>query len=481
MKIFTVVTVLFGSISSFGQGTDAGKPMVDPFVRGLLKVQGAHAPVMTQKTTAPIQRLTGRSEYSGATGAIVDSFSVKYSGARGSRFNAELMDFGQWIGPGFAGFTDMIFGFNGDGRLYNQNMGPDILGDTIHQYSYLPTTPYAYGHFADQFHSYDGSNNLLDEFWMGDAAMGGGSEQYVMRYNAHSQIVRASRLTGSGVSVDTTHTAFFIYNGDNQVVIDSITEYNPFTGSFEPSTKYDYSYDGLGNMTLGRSWKWSSGWQPGKSFTMTYYPGTHQLKTCIIDTLFSGGTAETLDSFGYTTGVNYTTFSKHVDYSMPGGPQVFEHMRHIGSTGLPDTIRAYDRSLGNHYRYVYTYNEYNNPVKMTEYDSNSSSTFVNSLNTYYYYELYQPAGVSPSVPINAVVALYPNPVSNTLCVVRNSYDPSKAETITICNTEGSVLSKKTLYRTKETEELSVSELIPGVYTIYVECDGLTEAKKIIKL
>lgn len=118
---------------------------------------------------------------------------------------------------------------------------------------------------------------------------------------------------------------------------------------------------------------------------------------------------------------------------------------------------------------------------MTEYDSNSSSTFVNSLNTYYYYELYQPAGVSPSVPINAVVALYPNPVSNTLCVVRNSYDPSKAETITICNTEGSVLSKKTLYRTKETEELSVSELIPGVYTIYVECDGLTEAKKIIKL
>jgi hypothetical protein len=138
--------------------------------------------------------------------------------------------------------------------------------------------------------------------------------------------------------------------------------------------------------------------------------------------------------------------------------------------------------MSTHDLQVFTYNSYNNPVKQEVYDSNMVMPTHLYTTTYYYYELYDATSVANTGTQTVALTLFPNPVSNMLSLSCSSFTPGAPVSITITDMAGRKLLNETLHWQHTTEQVSVSDLLPGAYMVTVsDGKGNEYTQQIIKL
>jgi len=426
------------------------------------------------KTTVVKERLIGQSDYTPL--AIEDSFAMKYSGERGSYYSLEL-GFIIDAGPQYYTIGNDVYGYlNNSGIALPHNETPLVLCDTEQKYT-IDIASFAYGHFATETFAYDLNNNLLDDIYYGDTAIGNMWQQNISTFNSSNNIVTLLQLTGNDstgtLPWDSAYYDVFVYNGSGQLSTDSESNYDILSYNWYPSNKYEYSYDGSGNMIFAQAWAWySTGWQLSGSYAMTYYSSTHLLKTYEYDTYSPGALPAYIDSFGYTPGVNYHTYGKEEDYDVSGLTDITISTRNVNVNNLPDTINQYDyltsstvftRAMG-----IYVYNSYNDPVTLTSYMDTTAAlptTFYGKTN--YYYELYNASSVPKVISNNENIRVFPNPTTGKVSIFYPAFTKNETLSIDIVNTTGQRIINETLPWQNETEEISIAGLMQGTYWIIV--------------
>jgi hypothetical protein len=467
LSIVSLAQYHSGNISTKNQ-----KVQAKSFLKQLLLKQEARNTVAA-KTTVIRERVIGISDYD--TTRIFDSSALKYSNQRGSTFSYDL-GFLTGIGPQLSTIGSDIYGYgNSSGILLTHNEAPLALCDTQKQWSIYPFT-LIYGYFATENYTYDAANNLLDNFYMGDTTVGVIWLRHISTFNSSGNITTEleliSNYTSGILPLDTNYFDAFTYNASGQLVIDSEATYDIMSHTWGPTVKYIYAYDASNNMTLAQAWSWNPGWQLSGTYTMTYYSGTHLLKTYENDTYSPGVLPSYIDSLGYTTGASYITYIKEKNYSTSGLSDISITTRNVNALGLPDTANSYDYSPGGiiytHQLVITTYNSYRDPVTVTTYfDTTSAIPTAFYSRTYYYYELYN-AAKTINISVEDNIRIYPNPATNTVQISYPGFTKNAITTVEILNDRGQKVKREVFPWQNAIEQISVADLTPGLYFVTIQ-------------
>lgn len=443
------------------------------------------------RTTLTRERLIGQADY--LQSIIYDSLTMKYSGQRGSTFSPEFVNFGVGIGPCFPPLgNNQVFGYsNISGMPIGHNEAPFVLSDTTKQWGCRPATyPLLYTHFGNEIHTYDASNNLLDDSYVGDTGVIW--QRDICSYNSASNITSILELTSSyttgGLPWDSAYADVMTYNSSNQLISDSESYYDNIPLTWTAETKFTYNYDASNNLVLAQEYSWQPGWLLDGTYTFSYYPGTHQLKTYEYDIFSPGPIPSDRDSFGYAAGINYSTYQNCRTYVSGALSDMTITTKHVNSAGLPDTVREYEYFTGST-PYIskmgaWSYNSYNDPAMTTTYQDTLTTTPTTLWGkTYFYYELYSASSV-PLLQTNVNnINIYPNPATSTINISLPGFTKNSVAIIDIINSEGQMIRSESLRWQKDTEQMETDQLLPGAYWISVKDrnGALLGVQKIIKL
>lgn len=440
------------------------------------------------KTTTTSERLIGQADYlNGPT--LVDSMAMFYSGSKGSVFNLQFMSFLDPAAPDFFPIgEDDPFGFSSNwGLLFPHNQAPLVYSDSTLLWSINATT-FSYGFLGTIYHIYDAKKNLLDDQFRG--VPGIIWQRDICTYNSASNVTSiielGDNMSTGGLPWDSSDRADLTYNTLGQLTVDSISYFG--TPAWTPVTKYVYIYDGSGRITKVTAYSWTAGWNPAGEDRFTYYTSGN-LKT--YESYYDITTMELAyrDSFSYTAGYSFFTYSNASSYGTGG---LFSDStiinRHVSTSGLPDTIYtddyAYDGSLITHDMEVFTYNTYRDPVNRFAYTSPTMTPpTIYAGQTNYYYATYDAASTPEVIAENNTIEIYPDPATNIVYINNPTYTFNAQSTIDIFNISGQKVNSQHITWKNETEQVSVSSLLPGIYIIAVkENNGkLMHRQQIVKL
>ncbi len=445
------------------------------------------------KTTATSQRLIAQSDYNYAPYAIYDSFSFIYNTtARGSVFDLDFLGYHWGAGPSFIAFIDLLGFVNTSGLQLPHNNGLWVACDTTKKWSLLPTPPYTFGAFATESHSYDAANNLIDETYLGEPGII--KQRNIMTYNSLSNItsvIEMDDFSGTAPALwDTSYLSNFTYNTANKIAVDSQSEYNISTHSWEPMSKFVYNYDGADNMILGQGYYWNyPGWVLSSTYTMTY-TSANKIKTYKYDANpATSSYTGYIDSFGYTTGVDYYTYNRHKEYLSDMITDMNVTTKNVNAASMPDTVYTYSyasdsTTLINSSMNVFAYNSYNNPINATTYsDPGAASPVTPTVKTWYYYEMYEASGLTSTTALPIDIKVYPNPTTNLLNIDLSESAGNQTLSVAITDINGRKIRTETFYGSNNTYQISTENLLPGMYvvTIHDKAGRVMHTKKIMKL
>ena len=440
------------------------------------------------KTTEVNERLIAQSEYTESRiGAIdteifVDSCKYGYSSDRSSYFSYNFMTYyNSYLIDG-----SIIFDFGSDIGFFDKNDNPSMLSDTTSLYNInylidsisLQETRYA---------TYDTNNNIISYADVYPFIGIYDNSLFVNTFDTSQNIIQSIAMSQNGYTstYDTSELRLFQYDTNNKLLKDStlIISY----GIWQPLEKWIYSYDDSLNITLATYWLYDSisfAWHEKQRYQMTYY-SDNKIQSFISYADSSYGLVRVhLDSFGYTTGINYFTYCKEIYYRDSGYMNsVIIYTKHINVYGSPDTqfVAYYDTSghlAGKNCTY-YHYDSYGEPTIGLQYpflfDSGTLSGSYDSvpdLVDYYYYEVYELRRSHSSVPTiptpTRTLNVFPNPTANTLNINISNYTKGEAVLLTLINAAGQRVRTESLPWLQDTETFPMGGLAPGVYWLLAQ-------------
>lgn len=392
-----------------------------------------------------------------------DSTAFKYSGMRGSRFDFN----GYYYDPVLDNALEPdAFSILADSITSVQN-------DTIR---YLDYAYYRPDNKTDSIFSI-----FFDEIYSLD------STKIINLYNANGIAYRSYYFSYDPVTNDTATILQYSYDiTQTKKLTDSV--WAKESGNWFLGSVTQYHYNTLGQLdTVTSLGNLSGSLVMTNQGVYTYYPDG-KLRTRFGITYFDDPYfTSTLDTFGYTPGIEYCTMSQSIRTTDFGaGTEVLysQVLKYPGVNGTPDSTVAFRKNApsANWTRtgvYKYTCNSYNNPEEILYFKSSNTSGTPNTKYRFYY-ELYND-GLAIDEDINNIdLVVYPNPFSNQIDVDCKSLLNQNC-TFRLLNVAG--INVFSVRKTNKGGKASFSlpQLPIGFYTLQIQSpDGHLINKKMIR-
>lgn len=262
---------------------------------------------------------------------------------------------------------------------------------------------------------------------------------------------------------------YYFYNSAGDLVRDSTLSFS--WGYYFTTTKNEYSYNSAGNISQVKYFVQSfPNWYENNRYELSYY-NNQQLKKITMYYVPYGYNYR-VDTFGWTSGVDYYTY--HQSYNVSNDTTVIN--RHLETkivsptSMLPDSVIHLDYSFGSYpdttiLKYKFEYDSYGMPVKRDNYEYNPAYVTADSLISTVYYH-YKPnttdifeVGVS-----DGHLSIFPNPTAGVFTLQlpeQNGY-----ENLFIYDIAGKLILNKSIRNRSETT-IDLTNQPPGNYIIKV--------------
>ena len=146
----------------------------------------------------------------------------------------------------------------------------------------------------------------------------------------------------------------------------------------------------------------------------------------------------------------------------------------LNTAGYPDTVytQSFD-SIANAWipqtLQTVSYDTFNNPITLYEYDYNFTSfPSLPNFTTVYYYQILSTLSLIYDPLTYTRACLFPVPATNQVSVSGFEVGTDKTLKISIININGQILRQETLPRQNGTIQFSVNDLLPGTYWVVLQ-------------
>jgi len=462
MKRIWTLSLLVATATSLNAQTfkPQRKPLtgVEAYRKQMLLKANA-TPSTAQKPTTMQQRVIAEAGYE-VNGPVLtksDTTLFKYSGGRGSKFDYNEL------------YHNYYFPGNGDPALDALDFGNiNVKADTARYYSVTPTA----GLQEEMTSSYTSTNKVLDYRFR--TVSNNQRQRSVNNYDAQGRIDLMTGFEWNNTTQqwDSLTRRVVTYNAQNEVLSDTVFAYN--FGEWTPYQAQSFTYNanhkpiaGLMKMDPALAGTFMDLY----TIVLEYYPN-NTLKALQVDVNQGMGlNPYQRDSFAYDPANMYQTFEQIWDYDVTAGDWVLSTrtLRNVNTAGLPDTTQFFSwNQTGDSFDLngivTTAYNSYSNPTLMQSYSDNGAG-LDNVYRYFFYYEDFDPTAVSNIPGAEENMKVYPNPVYDRVSV--NWKADGKQVNLSVINAAGQLMHSESINRVRENEQISVSNLSPGVYWLTV--------------
>lgn len=412
-----------------------------------------------QKPTGSRQRVIAQSTTSGSS---IDSTSYAYTGTRGSRFNHNAVSYNSIMLPLYAPhFLHPSF-----------DKGMDVLADTMADYHNGFLRYKDYGTYRPD----DKLNLIITEF---DTTYTYDRSWTQIIYNADGNIDREYYDLYDLPSLhDTTYlTAYTYQNG--KVLTDSF--WVKENGSWSLVNIKTHSYNSQGKLITDSLFSVTvSGPELVVHTALTYYPD-NRLRTLTTTQFTADSTyVSGFDSLGYTNNLDYPTFREYRSPVSIFGIRTIREMVYPGASGLPDSMRHTriyngDTTISS---YMYQYNSFDNPERISRFVNNSSGTPASV--SRFYYEIYDNGLAVADRREEEGPEVFPNPFREHINIVFKG-NSNGNYAFRLLNINGKEFYRARVKVTGNAARITVPGLSDGVYLLLLS-DGKnrTYSKQLIR-
>ncbi|MGZ4054316.1 MAG: T9SS type A sorting domain-containing protein [Bacteroidia bacterium] len=436
-------------------------------VNGLLQNQ-----VRRNLLKAPAtERVIAQSTMDNTSGTLSDSVKLMYpiNGTSAYDFNQMLYAYN------YPYSTSPMFNYLG---TYTK---PQVEFSSYYHWTIDPNT-LMYGFFEKDFAGYDVNKNLLRDTAIYADSSSIPNMTFINKFNTNNDIDTGYWYNYSaGVSTN-KFRQFFKYNSSNELVKDSVYQYHG--GTWRLASKTFYTYDVSNNLIQIDNFSNTA----DTSFTMPLieqakytntYDGSNRLLT-VATSIFDSTTLvpSVIDTFAYTGTYTFHTSWKQYQYDKINAAwaPIIHMYKHLNVAGYPDTVHidGYD-TFANMWtpsaRDYITYDAFNNPIKLYDYEYNFTSfpPTPDFTTTYYYQVFTNTTSVNDIEASKSNVNVYPNPSSNSI-MVSGIDTKSLNAVVSLFDMEGKIISKEKLPMQGDNLQFSVSDITPGSYLMMIQDD-----------
>jgi len=422
------------------------------------------APLFAQVSATP-KRLVSQANYlNSAIGyQLHDSAHYSYSESRGSRYD-----------PNYLHYTDLQhLGSLPDADLANQRIPAHNIDSAG-----LPSVSYDTAYFAtgigaappNSLISYEGhrynSAGAVTQTYSSVFEPGNSNQQYGQRsieIYTGGRLSRSYILGFSGVRYDTSFIRDYTYNINGQLVLDSLS-YRLSAGNYLGYRKIVFAYGtapGYISSTLFNFKASPSRLEASSKDSLSYYPDNRlRTRKSFLATGSGGFQAESLDSFGYSAGVEGFAYLREELLNASGAAEYtyYTVADHVNARGRKDSVTISGfrgaASLGNN-RIAVVYDTAGDPLSRTDYFT-STGVAPYSIEYYRYEPIPVPAAGISNTASRLELTMFPNPTQG---LIRYSLDRVAAGTslrIEVVNLAGQLV-----YREQSTWSGTTQQLVLG--------------------
>lgn len=338
-----------------------------------------------------------------------------------------------------------------------------------------------YGFYQTDKAEYDANFNMTHDTVLYADSASQPNMIFVNTYNTNNDPASTISYTWAMGVADTLFKQYYQYNGLNQLIKDSIYEFNG--GTWHLVSYSTYAYDVLGNLITARNFSN----QDDTTFTLplieqlrynTSYDGSNRLLT--VQTLYWDGTSLSpyvCDTFAYTGATSFhTSWTEHQYDAINGywAPMSYMH-KNLGTNGYPDTVYIdYFDSLANMwvpgFRWDIMYNANNNPTKLNEYIYTFTSfPSTPDFETWYYYETFNSTVGISNLPSKSAFNVYPNPTNG---IIHLDYSTDYPDNFRLFDLTGNLVYTQPLPIGNQHIQLNIGALANGIY--FVNLNGTSQ-------
>ena len=471
--IFVFISLLWCSGALRAQGTQIRPTLAAghcKLVDALLQPQNSSNAVFRGTTGITMERLIAQSVRNNTSGSLTDSVNLRYTQFRGSAYDFNSMIYAY----NYPYSTSPMFTYAG---IFTK---PKILFDTLYHWEVDPNT-LVYGPYETGYATYDAGNNLKSYKSFTIDSVVYPNMLYANRFTTAGNIDTAFGSTLSMGIADSAFKQFFTYTATGKISRDST--YERHLGTWRLASKSVYTYNTGDDLIQIDNYANTT----DTSFLLPLveqvkyvntYDASHRLVT-VNSSFFNGTTLSPYvkDTFAYSGTTTYHNTWKEYQWDAINGywaPMFYMYKTINLSTGLPDTVRinGFD-SLANSWipqtLEVMSYNSFNDPVTLKEYDYNfvSFPTTPNFTTTYYYQTFINNAAVPASPGDGLMASVFPNPATNQITVTGLDIASGSPIVISLINGAGQFVSRESRPTTKD-PVISVAGLPPGLYELMIQ-------------
>ena len=471
MKIIFILLLSVCSAHLLQAQTKGGSVKHRQIIAQLLQQHGDGRNAMRTTAGTSTDRVIAQSTHD-STGAITDSVGLYYATNMWSTFDFNTMAYPY----GYSYSSSPMFNYAGDFTK------PQVLYDTCLHYTQDPFT-LVYGLYESTAATYNASKNLVTFRDIFTDSVTNANMSYINRFNSANNIDSGYWFKLAAGAADSAFKQFFVYNTSGKLSGDSVYEYH--LGVWHMVAKSKYTYDASENLVqidYFANDTDTSFTQPlfEKEQYINTYDTSNRLLTVLNNTYNNTTLAGNVkDTFAYTGAHTYHTSWREYQYDPINGywAPMFNMSKTINAAGFPDTVNidGFDSIMNAWVPQtldVYHYNSFNLPDTMREYDYNFTSFPSSpSYTTLYYYQTYINTVATQNVPaVPERVSIYPNPATNTITIVQPDLPKNTMISVSLINVSGQMVCREKIPGQNEIQ-LSVSDLVPGVYWVVIQDDG----------
>ncbi len=437
-------------------------------INNILSAQPATASVANKPTT--IQQRVIAQTFINQFHSVEDSVQYKYSGTNGSKFN----------------FNDPQLNY--DVRFYSSylpsevvalpNLNSYLLADSIFDYFGGSDTV---GRISNAFYN---SGNKVDSFCDDDLGSPNDVLKTVHTFNAQHFLTQVTTLSNTNAPniFDTSIVKKYCYDiAGTQLLSDTL--YRSFNNALRifNATHYHYNAQSLVDSIYGYTLR-DSGYELSQISAIKYNANS-QLQNINVF-YFNENQALTnleIDTVGYAASVPFYTYYAvtYVDL-IANNVEGASIIKTVGNNNLPDSVTyvSFDNSGTDVIALKYTYNGFNNPIKLVG-TNMSDSSFSSQYN--FYYETFDDAVTAIiNIKNNKDFSIYPNPFNNKLNIDWKGAKANQTKIALVNVLEQMVYSSNQNLITG-TNTIDIPNLIKGNYVLLIQdVKGNTWKSQLVK-
>ncbi len=402
-----------------------------------------------------------------------DSVTFKYSGARGSEFDFNYMEY--LYSDGSNNNYDPIFRFSEE---------PDplsVLADTVKRYQN--------GEWYNTRAMHRRPDNKVDSAYISnDNGMGSLTSFSVFNFFNTQGLLTYSynQQEVSGGVVDTGYAKQFTYNNAGTRE-ESDTTYLGWSGVTIAVGAVTYHYNNTNRLDSATYWDLENTTLVLGSRTKFTYNTNGKLST-LKNYDYSTGTPRLhyADTFGYTNGADYFTFYQEDYYNQDGSySDGVRDVKYVGANGLPDSIKMFERedptaAFGHSGTIFPTYNSFNNPQQYFYLVDGTSGAMDTALRATFYYETYDDGLSIQPLADNKDFSVYPNPFTSNISIDWKG-ETTNEVTVSLTNIIGQQMFRKDVKLNTGKNTIDVLSFAKGFYLLQIrDANGKAWSTKLLK-